>query len=197
MLFRRNATNQASTDPGSAFRDNGGCGGVYAAGCGGFSAARRLVRHLHSRYSNNAYAIGSECTPDDSNRDAKGESISVPGGRRARIDAPLDFLAVTGHAEFLGAGVAGATDFHNALSSVGEDQPSVDPDARGSDALGWSAAPGIQLRRPGRHLGEGEHPRSDLRCITPARDLCHDRPRIQVRIFGGWLFEPGLLDRQD
>ncbi len=60
--------------------------------------------HLHTVYSNDAYALGAaERTPDGSYRYAKGEPVPTPDGRTARIDTPLDFLAVTDHAEFLGA----------------------------------------------------------------------------------------------
>ena len=59
--------------------------------------------HLHTIYSNDAYAIGARRTPDGSYRYAKGEPADAPDGRTVRIDTPLDFLAVTDHAEFLGA----------------------------------------------------------------------------------------------
>ena len=59
--------------------------------------------HLHSLYSNDAYAIGAQRTPDGSYRYAKGEPAATPNGGSVRIDTPLDFLAVTDHAEFLGA----------------------------------------------------------------------------------------------
>ena len=59
--------------------------------------------HLHSAYSNDAYALGTERTPDGSYRYAKGEPVATPDGGGVRIDTPLDFLAVTDHAEFLGA----------------------------------------------------------------------------------------------
>ncbi len=59
--------------------------------------------HLHSLYSNDAYAIGAQRTPDGSYRYAKGEPAATTDGGSVRIDTPLDFLAVTDHAEFLGA----------------------------------------------------------------------------------------------
>ena len=59
--------------------------------------------HLHTEYSNDAYAMGARRTPDGSYRYAKGEPADAPDGRTVRIDTPLDFLAVTDHAEFLGA----------------------------------------------------------------------------------------------
>ena len=59
--------------------------------------------HLHTVYSNDAYALGAQRTPDGSYRYAKGEPADAADGRTVRIDTPLDFLAVTDHAEFIGA----------------------------------------------------------------------------------------------
>ena len=76
--------------------------------------------HLHSAYSNDAYALGTERTPDGSYRYAKGEPAATPDGGSVRIDTPLDFLAVTDHAEFLGAMQAiGAPDSEYADTELG------------------------------------------------------------------------------
>ncbi len=56
--------------------------------------------HLHTTYSLDAYMGMSRNGPDEAYRFAKGEPMPVPGGT-ARISAPLDFAAVTDHAEFL------------------------------------------------------------------------------------------------
>ena len=65
--------------------------------------------HVHSRYSLDANLQGTRATPADIYRFARGEEIALPplddAGRPtrvARIDRPLDFAAVTDHAEFLG-----------------------------------------------------------------------------------------------
>ena len=42
-------------------------------------------------------------TPDDAWRYAKGEAIPHPRGGQVKLSAPLDFLAVTDHADFMGA----------------------------------------------------------------------------------------------
>jgi hypothetical protein len=57
--------------------------------------------HLHSGYSMDAFAFGTRTTPEDSYRYAMGESVEYFGKQQKRI-APLDFLAVTDHAEYLG-----------------------------------------------------------------------------------------------
>ncbi len=59
--------------------------------------------HLHSRYSFDAYSFGNTTlSPDDAYRFAKGETVTASSGQPARLARPLDFLAVTDHAEFLG-----------------------------------------------------------------------------------------------
>ena len=40
--------------------------------------------------------------PDDAYRFGKGEAIDHVGGRKIKIGRPLDFMAVTEHAEYMG-----------------------------------------------------------------------------------------------
>ena len=65
--------------------------------------------HIHTMYSYDAYRLGSERnTPDDAYRYAKGEPIIHRTGRLVRPSGPpLDFLAVTDHAEYLGVDATG------------------------------------------------------------------------------------------
>lgn len=57
--------------------------------------------HLHTSYSMDAFAFGTRTTPEDSFRYAMGEPVEYFGKMWKRM-APLDFLAVTDHAEYLG-----------------------------------------------------------------------------------------------
>ena len=57
--------------------------------------------HMHTAYSLDAYIGGTRLTPDDAYRFAKGESVIVDGQQHRR-KRPLDFVAVTDHAEYLG-----------------------------------------------------------------------------------------------
>jgi len=57
--------------------------------------------HVHTAYSLDAYIGGTRLTPDDAYRFAKGEAITVDGKKHSR-KRPLDFVAVTDHAEYLG-----------------------------------------------------------------------------------------------
>lgn len=65
--------------------------------------------HIHTSYSFDAAANSTGATPEDAHRYARGESIPIfpindqgVAIGRAKIDRPLDFLAVTDHGEFLG-----------------------------------------------------------------------------------------------
>jgi len=57
--------------------------------------------HLHTSYSLDAFIGGARLSPDDAYRFAKGETV-VLSGREHNIVKPLDFAAVTDHAEFIG-----------------------------------------------------------------------------------------------
>ncbi|MGC1389172.1 MAG: DUF3604 domain-containing protein, partial [Steroidobacteraceae bacterium] len=57
--------------------------------------------HLHTSYSMDAFAFGTRTTPEDSYRYAMGETVEYFGKPQKRL-VPLDFLAVTDHAEYLG-----------------------------------------------------------------------------------------------
>ncbi len=59
--------------------------------------------HLHTAYSLDAYIFGTTMNdPFTAYRFAKGEEVTLPTGVKKRIKAPLDFAAITDHAEALG-----------------------------------------------------------------------------------------------
>ena len=62
--------------------------------------------HLHTAYSTDAGMAGTTLTPDDAYRFAKGETVTSSTGIKARLGRPLDWLAVTDHAENLGLPIA-------------------------------------------------------------------------------------------
>tara|TARA_R110002110_G_scaffold330339_1_gene541598 strand:- start:17381 stop:19147 length:1767 start_codon:yes stop_codon:yes gene_type:complete len=57
--------------------------------------------HVHTGFSLDAYLGGTRQTPADAYRHAKGETVVV-NGMPHRMRRPLDFAAVTDHAEYLG-----------------------------------------------------------------------------------------------
>jgi hypothetical protein len=81
--------------------------------------------HLHTSYSMDAFAFGTRTTPEDSFKFAMGEPVEYFGHQWKRM-APLDFLAVTDHAEYLGTvresinpnGPFAKTEWYTTLSST-------------------------------------------------------------------------------
>src|SRR5213594_2050618 len=78
--------------------------------CASFTALRTPYYgdlHIHTRFSADAYIFGTRVTPQDSYAFARGASIPLADDdeqqtRSTRIDRPLDFAAVTDHAEWFG-----------------------------------------------------------------------------------------------
>jgi len=59
--------------------------------------------HLHTLYSFDSYNFGNKTLgPDDAYRFAQGEEVDAHGGKKAKLETPLDFLMVSDHAEFTG-----------------------------------------------------------------------------------------------
>ena len=58
--------------------------------------------HVHTSWSLDAYIIFNRTTPADAYRFARGGEIEFYGGLTRKLAHPLDFAAVTEHAEFLG-----------------------------------------------------------------------------------------------
>ncbi|ARN73511.1 DUF3604 domain-containing protein [Oceanicoccus sagamiensis] len=72
--------------------------------------------HMHTSYSLDSYIGGNRRTPDDAYRFARGEVMDIHGDKH-QLKRPLDFAAVTDHAEFIGemysAQVEGAPGYDN------------------------------------------------------------------------------------
>ncbi len=74
--------------------------------------------HVHTFLSFDAYIFNVRKSPDDAYRFAKGEAIGHAAGFDIRLaGGPLDFVAVTDHAEFMGA-IREAADPHSPLSKL-------------------------------------------------------------------------------
>ena len=58
--------------------------------------------HNHTSYSFDAGMFGVTLTPDDLFKFATGGEVTVDNGMKVKIDGPLDWLAITDHAEYMG-----------------------------------------------------------------------------------------------
>jgi hypothetical protein len=82
----------------------GAAGELSAAGDVVSNAEKNLYfgeTHMHTAYSLDAFLGGTRQTPGDAYRFAKGETVVV-NGQPHKMRRPLDFAAVTDHAEYLG-----------------------------------------------------------------------------------------------
>lgn len=78
---------------------------AQSASCADFDAQRQAYfgdLHVHTSLSWDAYGQGMRLRPKDAYRFARGETVAVVADQTARLDVPLDFAAVTDHAEYLG-----------------------------------------------------------------------------------------------
>jgi Protein of unknown function (DUF3604) len=58
--------------------------------------------HVHTTESMDAVLFGTTATIEDAYRFARGEPLSSPGGEMMQLSRPLDFVAITDHAEGFG-----------------------------------------------------------------------------------------------
>ena len=68
--------------------------------------------HVHTSWSTDAYSGRNRVGPTDAYRFARGEAVALPTGVVTQLDRPLDFVALTDHAEGFGA-IAACTDPEN------------------------------------------------------------------------------------
>jgi hypothetical protein len=89
--------------------------------------------HMHTRYSTDSYYLGTRATPDDAYEFAKGKPLKHSNGQTYRM-LPLDFMAVTDHAEFMGISTRIGDPSHS-LSKL----PIADRITSDDSSIGWAA----------------------------------------------------------
>lgn len=76
----------------------------FAQGCPGTVAGQKQVYwgdlHVHSGYSLDAWGFGTTSSPRQAYEFAKGAALELPTGKTVKLHRPLDFMAVTDHAEW-------------------------------------------------------------------------------------------------
>lgn len=83
--------------------------------------------HIHTGWSFDAYMGNVRVTPDEAYRFGKGESMPHVSGDDVMLNRPLDFMAVSDHAEYMGALMLMA-DEHHSLSNLSLAKKISNPD---------------------------------------------------------------------
>ncbi len=134
--------------------------------CADFDLTRRPFfgdLHVHTAYSADAVIFGTRTVPRDAYRFATGGEIALSDSeeqptRRVRIDRPLDFAAVTDHAEWLGE-VRLCSDPESAAYDIEECRrlrQSEDPAERFPVTVTWLFPAGISPAPPSLPFCETE-----------------------------------------
>ena len=151
--------------------------------------------HVHTQLSFDAYIFNVRRTPDDAYRFARGEAIGHAGGFTVRLaGGPLDFVAVTDHAEYMGA-ISEAANQKSPLSKlpIVRGLFSTDPAKITQASTPWCRATSAAPCRPSSATR-----RSHRRAWTEVQDLAarnnqsraiHDLRRLRVHL-GARLPEP-------
>jgi hypothetical protein len=110
--------------------------GIFALEAHGEDKDRRAYfgeLHMHTKWSFDAYMFATRATPDDAYEFAKGRPLKHPLGETFQLSRPLDFMAVTDHALYLGV-MAKMSDKTHPLSKlpVAAKINSPDPDVAAS-----------------------------------------------------------------
>jgi hypothetical protein len=125
-------------------------------------------QHVHTSYSLDAYIGGEALTPDDAYRFAKGGAVTVYGKSHS-IGRPLDFVAITDHAEYLGEMYAAQVE-----SSPGYDDPKL-VELRGLDKFEEQEAWFLKYVVSNNRSGKPQH--TDF---YPGDDALHNGWKVMV-----------------
>jgi hypothetical protein len=117
--------------------------------------------HLHTSESFDAALFGNSLGIEDAYRFARGEPLSTPGGEVMQLSRPLDFVAITDHAEGFGTRThCGSTDLslseRAACWLANEPNPMIFQILVG--AVRGKAAPGDPSNTPGVYQPENRRP---------------------------------------
>lgn len=151
--------------------------------------------HVHTRLSFDAYLFGTRLDPDTAYRIAKGEPAAVITGEPIQLHRPLDFVALTDHAEGFG--------LHQACS---RDQLSE----QAADTCQDFEEPSIAFFLRLRNSGEQRPPKRDLSIYDDSNDVVqemaaatwqeivaaadrHNEPGV-FTTFAGYEYSPPLAD---
>ena len=148
--------------------------------------------HLHTALSPDANLFGATLLPEDSYKYAMGEEVTYMGQKVKRI-APLDFLAVTDHSEYLGAiaavrdpkGPYAGTELYRLYTST--DQKDV------AKSFGAFVA-GMSANKPNPELNKPEVIKSAWQHVINAANAANNPGKFTALVGYEWTSAPNNVN---
>jgi len=145
--------------------------------------------HLHSSYSADAFAMGARMTPEDAYNWAEGKTLNFMG-KQIQRKAPLDFLALTDHGEYLGI-MPEAADPKGQLSETDWGKGLTDPDPKAKNELFRKL---VQTAAANKRIDEFEKPeliKSVWDRYTAVADANNTPGKFTAFVAYEWTSAPG------
>ena len=148
--------------------------------------------HVHTSWSFDAFIFNVRTTPDDAYDYAKGKVIHHTSGQPIQMKRPLDFMAVTDHAEYMGI-IMQMQDPDNPLSQLGIAKKINSPDRDVSlDAFGKIGL-SMATSWPYKELLEKDIIQSTWQRIVAAADRHYDPGKFTTFPAFEWTSNPGVV----
>ena len=143
--------------------------------------------HLHTGLSFDAYIMRTNTRPNDSYAYAKGQPVNYLGKTEQR-KVPLDFLAVTDHAEYLGA-LPMTADPNSPLSKTEWAKVNAD-DFKVSEAAYSKVVAGVLSGKPDAQLNDPSYMKSAWQQIVDAAEKNYEPGKFTTFIGFEWTSAP-------
>jgi len=148
--------------------------------------------HVHTSWSFDAFIFNVRTTPDDAYDYAKGKAIHHTSGQPIQMNRPLDFMAVTDHAEYMGV-MMQMQDPDNPLSQLDIAKKINSPDRDVSlDAFGKIGL-SMATSWPYKELLEKDIIQSTWQRIVAAADRHYDPGKFTTFPAFEWTSNPGVV----
>ncbi len=149
--------------------------------------------HVHTSMSFDAFIYNVRATPDDAYRYAKGESIVHTGGRTIRSARPIDFMAVTDHAEYLGV-LPDIADANHPMSKLEFGQELISEDTEVANAAFTKLAMSLINAEPITSLQSESFLKSNWEVIQDAAERHYEPGQFTTFIGYEWTSLPGSVN---
>ena len=152
--------------------------------------------HVHSNLSFDAFIFGNRNTPDAAYRFAKGQAVDSRVGERMQLAVPLDFAAVTDHAEGFGLNrLCSDPDIGSAMTSLCEQMEHPSPSLFLSMRASGEKRPPVPLTKELINDDEVvERAAQETWAEIVAAAEAHNEPG-QFTAFAAYEYSPPLPDR--